>query len=113
MNWYFNNEGMADGPYDEPTMTDFAGGGRVRADTLVWQPTMNAWQETAAVNPPWWRPGAAPASAPAPSSVPLARPTTGHLSSELRRTPVPNAPTDVLPFQSRPGFFKRLFGKKK
>lgn len=117
MNWYFNNEGKADGPYDEPAMMNFASAGRVAAETLVWQPSMSAWQEAATANAPWWRPGAGPpASAAAPLSAPLLRPASGPMSGDMRRTPVPNAPTDVLPSQvksSGGGFFKKLFGRKK
>lgn len=98
MNWYFNNHGLADGPHDEPEMRAQVKRGVVNGKTLVWQPEMESWQETAPLNPAWWQTKVAP-----PPKVLAAPPTEG-----LRR-PVPMAPIGAKESSKFGSFFKKLF----
>jgi hypothetical protein len=104
MNWYFNNEGRAEGPYDEGDMRAQVKKGAVTAHTLVWQATMEAWEEAAPLNAPWWQ--AVPAK---PAVIPI-KPPSGPLTDGLRR-PVPNAPITAAKGSRIGELFKRLFGR--
>ncbi|HYF37401.1 MAG TPA: DUF4339 domain-containing protein [Prosthecobacter sp.] len=111
MNWYFDNEGVADGPHDEDAMKVFAVAGQVGPQTLVWQPSMSGWQEAVALKVTWLRPAQPPVKEVAPLPVPVPRTATGVLNPDTtRRVPVPSAPTGALTPGRKPGFFRRLFG---
>ena len=109
MNWYFDNEGVADGPHDEPAMMVYATAGQVAPETLVWQPSMSGWQEALALKVSWWRHPQGPVSDVAPVPVPVPRTASGTLT-DSRRPPIPSAPTGALPGSGTAGFFRRLFG---
>ena len=104
MTWFYNNEGAADGPYDEPAMMAFVSAGKVSALTLLWHTGLDLWQEAGTLNPAWWQPVTEKPLAKAAGSV-----TTGVLGA--RRSPVPLAPTEA-PATRKVGLLKRLFGRK-
>ncbi len=104
MTWFYNNEGAADGPYDEPAMMAFVSAGKVRAQTLVWHNGLDLWHEAGTLSPAWWQPVTEKPQAKAAGSV-----TTGVLGA--RRSPVPLAPTEA-PATRKVGLLKRLFGRK-
>lgn len=106
MNWFYNNEGLADGPHDEETMNRVV----TQARTLVWHTEMEAWQEVAHLKPDWWHP-VMPKLQPRVLSMSASRTPTGALS---HRSPVPMAPTQQSKEESSGGgFLKRLFGRGK
>lgn len=55
MTWYYNNEGVADGPHDEEAMRDLVSRHRVSSRTLIWNPSGENWQEVSAALPSWWQ----------------------------------------------------------
>lgn len=111
MTWFFNNDGIADGPHEEPAMAELVQKGRVLPQTLVWHDGLTLWQEASVLQAAWWKvklkaPQPQPAlEVPAPAAAPkVATP---------RRNPKPLAPTptEEVP-KAKPGLFKRLFGRK-
>ena len=43
MNWYLNNAGAAEGPYDDAVMTEMAQAQKIDSDSLVWHAGLDAW----------------------------------------------------------------------
>ncbi len=117
MNWYVNNNGAAEGPFDEATMTGMARDQDLRAEALVWNPEMADWVPVAELNPLWWvaafqkkTPPPAPVSAPAP--VAAAVPVVG-AASPAKKAPKPAAIPSTPAASESVGLFKRLFGRGK
>lgn len=130
MNWYIDNAGAAEGPYDDHTMTEMAQGRRIASDSLVWHAGLDAWASVAAISPAWWG-----AALPEPANTPRSRKkvieqqplpnsstTTGSsvaqasTSATKRRLTAPNAPNDDgMADKESGGLLKKLFGfgKKK
>lgn len=105
MTWYFNNDGVADGPHDEAALRDLIKEGRITAQTLVWQPGTGSdlWQTVETLAPAWWVPKAEPVSAPA--AVKRGPETRGL---------VPMAPVNSgKDEQESGGFLAKLFGWRK
>jgi hypothetical protein len=108
MTWFFNNDGTADGPYDEPAMLDFIQHGRVTSKTLIWHDGMPVWKEAGMLQAVWWQPKEDPIAkarlkAPAREATAEAVP--------VRRLATPVAPTAEAA-KPKAGLLKRLFGKK-
>ncbi|MES2736808.1 MAG: DUF4339 domain-containing protein [Verrucomicrobiota bacterium] len=99
MTWYFNNDGVADGPYEDEAMAALLAQNRIRGHTLVWQVGGEAWQEIAAQAPNWWQPVTTAQADVVVSSRP---PTTRGL--------VPNAPVVEAKPAASGGFLKKMFG---
>jgi len=129
MNWYIDNAGAAEGPYDAAAMTRMAREQRLDSDSLVWHADLEEWQSVAALAPDWWGaalPTHAPEAAPAPNSrsktaekAPAAVPASdlpAEPAQAKRRLTAPKAPTgDDEPEKESGGFLKKIFGfgKKK
>lgn len=105
MNWFFNHEGTADGPHDEPSMLDFIKAGRVTARTLIWHEGLPLWQEAGTLKAVWWQSKEAAAPKARATQVP------GADTGPTRRKPTPLAPTEEAA-KPKAGFLKRLFGRK-
>ena len=103
MTWFFNNEGEADGPHDDPAMMVFVSTGRVDSQTLIWHNGQDHWQAAGTLSPYWWQPAVAKPLLKTSGST-----TTGPLSAH--RTPVPLAPTHE-PMKKKAGLLKRIFGR--
>ena len=109
MNWYYNNQGIADGPYDEPEMRAHVKRGLISAKTLVWQSSsMEVWQEAAPLNPTWWQPLSELKSSTRPSVTP--KPQAGAVTINVRH-PIPHAPMETPKPSKVGGFIKKLFGR--
>lgn len=111
MRWYYDANGVADGPHDEAAMFAAKLDNRIQADTLVWHRDMETWQEAAAINPRWWHEEAMATEVPLVpirhvESKPPAAPV--EVESEARRRPVPKAPTGGA---GRGSFLQKLFGR--
>lgn len=103
MNWYYNNDGCADGPHDESAMRDFIQAGRIHAGTLIWHAGLELWQEAGMLKAMWWQ-----QNVPTPASSTKANDKT----QGLHRSPMPLAPTEKPAISKGGGLFKRLFGRK-
>lgn len=102
MTWYFNNDGAADGPYDDEAMAAMLAQKRLQAHTLIWHPGAEVWQEITSLAPSWWQaPPAAKVVRANKKSVNADAPTTRHL--------VPTAPSADSTPNPQPSFLKRLF----
>lgn len=99
MTWYFNNDGVADGPYEDEAMAALLVQNRIKGHTLVWQVGGETWQEIAAQAPDWWQPVTAAQTDAVVSTRP---PTTRGL--------VPNAPVVEAKPAASGGFLKKMFG---
>lgn len=108
MTWFFNNDGAADGPYDEPAMQDFAQSGKLTSRTLIWHDGMPSWKEAGMLQPVWWQPIEEPI-AKARLKAPL-KPITSQ-AAPSRRLATPVAPITEAP-KPKLGLLKRLFGRK-
>lgn len=97
MSWYFNNDGAADGPYDDEAMAALVVQKRIQAQTLIWHPGIDVWQEIVALAPPWWK------APPTPN-------TKSDKAAGGGRGFAPNAPSHEEKSSETPSFFKRLFG---
>lgn len=104
MTWYFNNEGAAEGPLDEPTILDLVQSQKLSAKTLVWHNGLELWQEAGTVSPGWWQ--------PAEQKEDKKTSASATSKSPARRSPVPLAPSDESPKKKSGGLLRRLFGKK-
>lgn len=122
MNWYLNNAGAAEGPYDDVVMTEMARDQKIASDSLVWHAGLEAWGSIAALAPSWW--GAVlpqPALEARPKKVvidqqPLAVSPEPSKPAAKRRLAAPVAPSeDVEEKKEGGGLLKKLFGfgKKK
>jgi|GEM_PF-559754 hypothetical protein len=120
MNWYLNNAGAAEGPYDDAVMTEMARDHKIASDSLVWYAGLEAWGSVAVLSPAWW--GAA-----LPQPVVEAKPkkkvvidqqplATSPEPAAKRRLAAPVAPSEDIGAKSEGGgLLKKLFGfgKKK
>lgn len=104
MNWYFERDGISQGPLLEHDLAGRVQRGEVAGDTLIWHEGMNEWQPVAEVSPDWVKPKpVAPAAKPAAAKV---SPTTKPLA------PSKQTAEDSEPAPKQ-GFFSRLFGAGK
>lgn len=55
MKWYFNNQGMADGPHDEKHMRALVNEGLITTQTLIWHPELEQWEPVQTISPTWWQ----------------------------------------------------------
>lgn len=53
MNWYFEEQGVSKGPFDEADFAQMIQRHEVPADALVWKPDMSEWVTVADINPQW------------------------------------------------------------
>lgn len=118
MNWYLNNAGAAEGPYDESVMTEMARGQKIASDSLVWHAGLDAWASVATLSPTWW--GAAlpepVAEAKPKRKTAAAKPAEESAVAPKRRLAAPMAPSeDAEAKKEGGGLLQRLFGfgKKK
>ncbi|MCB1210286.1 MAG: DUF4339 domain-containing protein [Verrucomicrobiales bacterium] len=109
MNWYVNNNGAAEGPFDEATMTGMARDQDLRSETLVWHPEMTDWVPVAELNPLWWV-AAFQKKAPAPPPAPM---PTAAGAMPAKKAPKPAAIPAAPAAQESVGLFRRLFGRGK
>jgi len=103
MNWYFEIDGVSQGPISESVLALKVQTGDLPAQTLIWNPSMSEWETAGTVKPDWLKPIVPPmpvTTAPKPSAV---------------RTPTkPLAPSKTEKVvEEKPGFFKKLFGRGK
>lgn len=118
MNWYLNNAGTAEGPYDESVMTEMARGQKIASDSLVWHAGLEAWASVAALSPSWW--GAAlpepVVEAKPKKKVEAPKAADESAAAPKRRLAAPVAPSDDAEAKKEEGgLLQRLFGfgKKK
>lgn len=104
MIWFYNNEGVADGPHDEEAMKAMIKEGRINARTLIWRSGLELWEEAGTLMAAWWQPQLKKIKV-------AAKPGTE--TSGSRRTPTPLAPTEEEAPKLKEGFFTRLFGRRK
>jgi hypothetical protein len=111
MNWYLNNSGAAEGPYDDEVMTEMARGHRVASDSLVWHPGLEAWACVAALAPAWWA-AALPENMPGKKAAPAIREVPRATKRQLAAPVAPSEGAEA-PKQGG-GLLKKLFrfGKK-
>lgn len=103
MNWYFNNDGCADGPHDESAMRGFIQEGRIHAETLIWHAGLELWQEAGILKALWWQ-----QNVPTPAGSTKA----DESAPGQHRSPMPLAPTEKPADSKGVGLLKRWFGKK-
>lgn len=106
MTWYFNNDGAADGPYDDEAMAALFEQNRIKAKTLVWHSGAEQWQEIVTLSPSWWRPASVQGSDGLPPDSGL-RPTKAEAGT---RGFIPKAPRAEVKTTEGAGFLRRLFG---
>ena len=53
MNWYFEEQGVSKGPYEESEFVQMVQRREVPADALVWKPDMSEWATVMEINPAW------------------------------------------------------------
>jgi hypothetical protein len=99
MNWYFEIDGISQGPLTAEVLAIRVQKGEVPADTLVWHPGLGDWQPVGQLCPNWLEPIVAPVPAAKP---PVTRPGTR-----------PLAPIATEPVEEKQGFFSKLFGRSK
>ena len=97
MNWYFENNGISEGPVTETVLAMRIQKGEIAADALIWNPSLDEWQTVQALKPDWLIPVivAAPVEAKAPPARPATRPLAPSKSDEGT---------------AKVGFFKKIFG---
>jgi hypothetical protein len=101
MNWYFEIDGISQGPLTAEVLAIRVQKGEVHADTLVWHPGLGDWQPVGQLCPDWLKP------IPAPAPVAMAKPVAGRPGTR------PLAPLATEPTEEKQGFFSKLFGRSK
>ena len=117
MHWYYDNEGIAEGPHDDEVMASHLKEGRISTETLIWQPDLEAWAELNTVNPAWSVKALKPRSKTASvllkltGGIPARSSATAEGSdSGMRRSPTPLAPSGGKTDSAKGGgFLKRIF----
>lgn len=103
MNWYFEIDGVSQGPFSESVLALKVQTGDLPSQTLIWNPSMTEWEPAGVVKPDWLKPIIPPIPA-----APVAKP------SAARNPTKPLAPSKTeQPVEEKPGFFKKLFGRGK
>ena len=118
MNWYYEKDGVSQGPFPEPEILALAQRQQVQAQTLIWNPGLEDWSTLGTLKPEWLeQPNPEPTKKPAakqtmpktdgplPSSEPVVK---GQL-------PKPKAGLERDEGEKKVGLLGRLFGfgKKK
>jgi len=121
MNWYYEREGISQGPQTEEEMVLRMTRRELSSDSLVWNAQMESWSTVAEAKPEWLLIDSATTETNASEMPVPPRPSTAPLKP-MRETPAKGAapaPSRLKPQapvggeESKPGFFKRLFGGKK
>jgi hypothetical protein len=127
MNWYIEKEGICQGPLSEEEIVTRMTQRELSSDSLVWNAQMESWSTVAETKPEWLMMESAVSEATvsatiaAEATAPATRPVTAPLKP-MREVPVKGAapaPSRLKPQapvsgdETKPGFFKRLFGGKK
>lgn len=123
MNWYIEKEGICQGPLTEEEMVTRMARRQLSSDSLVWHTELDSWSTVAETKPEWLlvEPEAVTENEPPPTPAPITRPITAPLKPMREATaagaaPAPSRLKPQAPVggeESKPGFFKRLFGGKK
>lgn len=121
MNWYYEKEGVSQGPVAEAELAERVFHRELKGDSLIWNSELDSWTSVAELRPNWLETLAAQEEVPEPrpATAPL-RPIT----VPLREAPVKGAapaPSRLKPQapvggeEEKAGFLRRLFGggKKK
>lgn len=117
MNWYLNNAGAAEGPFDESVMTEMARGQKIASDSLVWHAGLEAWASVAVLSPSWWGtalPEPVVEAKPKKKVVMAQQPlnaTEEPKPAAKRRLSAPVAPSEDAEAKNKGGgLLKKLFG---
>jgi hypothetical protein len=118
MNWYYEQDGQAQGPLAEDNLRQKVERRELPPTTLVWRVDLEAWQPIKDVQPTW-----IPESSAVPpletTPEPATRPITKDLLSVKGTSPTPSrlkpsasAAKEAEPAEKKKGggFLKRLFG---
>lgn len=115
--WFYNDQGLSQGPCTAAEMRSLLQHGQLQPDSLVWTPDQATWLPLATCRPPW-------SQLPPTSSTPAPQPTTPHAAIPDRQpAPAPDpahaaprlkpqAPSQPEPTPKKSGFFSKLFGKR-
>lgn len=123
MNWYYEKEGICQGPLTEEEMMARMARREMSSDSLVWNGQMDSWSTVAETKPEWLllETDPPPGTQTADETPSPQRPSTAPLKP-MREAPAKGAapaPSRLKPQapvggdEAKPGFFKRLFGGKK
>jgi hypothetical protein len=114
MNWYFEKQGVSQGPLSEDAMIDLLQRQQMAAETRVWHPGLEEWSILGQLKPEWLKAVAAPAAQPA-----LKRMQTSLPVDSTPPTPLPKPKAGIEagaaepPTKEKRGFLQRLFGRGK
>jgi len=104
MTWYYNNDGVADGPHEDEAMSELKSQKRLNAQTLIWHPEAAQWQAVAQMSPAWWQP-----AQPKVTSPQVSTDKTLKKEEVIKGGFTPMAPI-ASEKASTTNFFKRLLG---
>ena len=120
MNWYFEKDGVSQGPHSAEELEALVRHGTVAAAHLIWQVGMENWDSVQVLRPQWV-PSTINVVPPTPEpeqgkagkpkrerAVSTAKPTTSRLKSSPAKTEAENAAPESPP---KTGILRRLFGK--
>lgn len=118
MNWYYEKDGVSQGPLPEPEMLALVRKQQVHAHSLVWHPGLEEWDSVQKLKPDWLtEPKVEAVKQPqAKQTVPK---TDGPLPSQepavVGKLAKPKAGLEKSEDGKKPGLLGRLFGfgKKK
>jgi hypothetical protein len=103
MNWYFEIDGVSQGPVSESVLALKVQAGDLPSQTLIWNASLAEWEPAGVLKPEWLKP-----------IIPT-MPAASAPKHAAARTPTkPLAPSKTEePVEEKPGFFKKLFGRGK
>lgn len=125
MNWYYEKEGVSQGPVAEADLAERVWKRELKADSLIWNPEQESWAPVAEIRPAWLETLQEEPETPMAGEVSRQEPEIEGEAALmpvklLREVPVhaaaAPAPSRLKPQapvggkEEKPGFLKRLFG---
>ena len=123
-NWFYNQDGVALGPFSSESMESEFEKGTFAPDTLLWHPDQTHWQPLIDCHPSWTQPNSGTILRPGPLRIPIpsqnttqphtppALPEAAPSSPRAALKPIAHSTTSAAPPPSKNGILSRFFGRK-
>ena len=119
-NWYYNQDGVALGPFSSEAIESEFEKGTFAPDTLLWHPDQTHWQPLIDCHPSWTQPNSGTILRPGPLRIPLpsqshtppALPEAAPSSPRAALKPIAHSTTSANPPPKKNGILSRFFGRK-
>jgi hypothetical protein len=123
-NWFYNQDGVALGPFSSEFMESEFEKGTFAPYTLLWHPDQTHWQPLIDCHPSWTQPNSGTILRPGPLRIPLPSQNTSQFhtppalpeatpsSPRAALKPIAHSTTSATPPPPKNGILSRFFGRK-